>query len=76
MKLTAPQFAALKAAHNNNGAFYGNTPSHVGGAYRRMCRRLAGLGLLDEKPPHRITNAGLRALLAEIERRQQIAERP
>lgn len=55
--LTQAQIYALLAAVRYDGAAYGHV-SRMGGAYFRMIRRLAVHGLLQPKPPFRITDAG------------------
>lgn len=64
-QLTARQIDALRAARDKAGAIYGKgRKSGMGGAYRRMCERLAERGLVEDHPPFRITDAGRAALHA------------
>jgi hypothetical protein len=64
-ELTARQVAALKAARDKGGAVYGRGRAGLmGGAYRRMCERLAERGLVEDRPPFPITDAGRAALYA------------
>lgn len=62
MHFTSNQKRALAAAFKNGGAWYGHRGSNAGGAYRRMCERLANLGLLQSVAPYEITPRGLAAL--------------
>ena len=61
-KLTPTQKKALAAAFKKGGAWFAHRGSNAGGAYRRMCARLAGLGLLETRAPYAITPLGLLAL--------------
>lgn len=61
-RLTPRQKTALAAAFKKGGAWYGLRGSSAGGAYRRMCERLAALGLLQSRAPYEITPRGLIAL--------------
>lgn len=63
MPLTKPQKRALWAAFEKNGAIYGKHGSNAGGAYRRMCERLAEQRLVNDSPPFPITLKGMHALL-------------
>lgn len=58
MTLTARQTAALAAAFTKKGTWYGNR-NNTGGAYRRMCLRLADDGLVNENAPFPITVKGM-----------------
>lgn len=69
MTLTKKQVAALNAAFTKGGAWYGRKGGLAGGAYRRMCFRLADLGLVSENPPYPITQAGLNVLRDERAKR-------
>src|SRR5690606_35624467 len=60
--LTKAQTKALEAAFAKGGAWYGLKGSRAGGAYYRMCGRLASLGLVENSGPHPITLKGLQAL--------------
>ena len=62
MQLTATQTKALEAAFKKNGAWYGSRGNQMGGAWRRMCLRMAEAGLVAETAPFPITMAGLVAL--------------
>ncbi len=62
MNLTKNQQAALAGAFTKGGAWYAKRGSSAGGAYYRMCRRLADMGLLTEHGPYEITPKGLSAL--------------
>lgn len=61
-RLTPTQKKALAAAFKKGGAWFAHGGSNAGGAYRRMCARLAGLGLLETRSPYVITHHGLLAL--------------
>jgi hypothetical protein len=64
VKLTAQQRRALEAARDQGGAWYGSKGlGRAGGAYARMCERLAERGLVEAKPPYAITAEGLAALM-------------
>lgn len=62
--LTPTQFKALWAAFDRNGAWYGRQGGAMGGAYRRMCLRMAEgkLALVSRQPPYPITVTGMRVL--------------
>jgi hypothetical protein len=60
--LTKQQFKALWAAFKKNGAWYGRTGGAMGGAYRRMCKRLADQHLVSASAPYPITRKGMVAL--------------
>lgn len=62
MKLTKPQFNAMWSAFKAGGAWYGRRGGAMGGAYRRLCDRLAAQGLVSSNPPYPITRKGLDAL--------------
>lgn len=61
-KITDAQFKALWAAFKRQGAMYGRTGGLMGGAYRRMCERMARERLLNDRPPFTITLKGMHAL--------------
>lgn len=61
-RLTPTQKKALAAAFKKGGAWFAHRGSNAGGAYRRMCARLAGLGLVETRAPYAITPLGLLAL--------------
>ena len=61
--LTSRQIQALVAARDKGGAVYGRGhASLMGGAYRRMCEKLALAGLVEDFPPFPITDLGRQAL--------------
>lgn len=62
MQITPNQKKALAAAFKMGGAWYGRRGSCAGGAYARMCKRMADLGLLSANAPYDITHDGLVAL--------------
>lgn len=59
MDLTTRQEQALAAAFKQGGAWYGKRGNLMGGAYLRLCHRLAALGLVNEDAPYAITVTGL-----------------
>lgn len=59
--LTKQQRYALMATFTKGAAFYG-VRRRAGGAYARMCQRLAERGYLDAQPPHALTPKGREAL--------------
>jgi len=59
MQLTVTQQKALEAAFKKNGAWYGSRGNQMGGAWRRMCLRMAESGLVSDTAPFPITMAGL-----------------
>lgn len=59
MKLTVNQQKALAFAFKKGGAWYGQRGSRAGGAYSRMCERMADMGLVGRDGPHGITVKGL-----------------
>lgn len=61
-KLTKQQFAALWAAFDKDGAWYGRRGGAMGGAYRRMCNRLADQKLVSASAPFPITRDGMKVL--------------
>lgn len=60
-KLTVRHWLALRAARDKGGAYLA-TVNKTGGAWRRMCVRMAEMGLLDAAPPFALTEAGRIAL--------------
>ena len=60
--MTKTQFKALWAAFKKNSAWYGRTGGAMGGAYRRMCQRMATEGLVSASAPYPITRKGMIAL--------------
>jgi hypothetical protein len=60
--MTKQQFNALWSAFKAGGAWYGRRGGAMGGAYRRLCERLAAQGIVSRNPPYPITRKGLDAL--------------
>lgn len=60
--MTKQQFNALWSAFKAGGAWYGRRGGAMGGAYRRLCERLAAQGFVSRNPPYPITRKGLDAL--------------
>ena len=65
-RLTKPQKEALLSARDEGGAVYAQKGmrSRTGGAHRRMCERLAILGLVKNFAPFPITPRGREVLAA------------
>jgi len=68
-KLTKQQFAALWSAYKCKGAWYGRTGGLMGGAYRRLCKRLAEGHLVSASAPYPITIRGMRVLQKACQKR-------
>ncbi|MDY0882278.1 hypothetical protein ACFPL7_22075 [Dongia soli] len=60
---TKRQVAALRAARDKGGAWYMDG-QNMGGAKRRMIRRLAAAGYLSLLAPYALTRSGAAALAA------------
>lgn len=60
--VTSRQLQALEAAFEKGGAWYGLKGSRAGGAYSRLCGRLAMLGLVERNSPYAITIKGMEVL--------------